>query len=177
MAGETAREHARRQERLLSESSEILGVQPDDLPRTVSRFFEEWKSQQKRIESMEAEIVRLRTSGGGDAAVEKDGVRYVVMESEGDSKQMMTMLGELTRDASTPTLAVLGSREDGGTLIVASTEGSIAAERHNAVEILNAIAVHIGGGGGGRPTIAQGGGSNPEGVPAALDEARSLLGI
>jgi alanyl-tRNA synthetase len=99
------------------------------------------------------------------------------MESEGDSKQMMIMLGELTRDASTPTLAVLGSREGGGTLIVALTEGSIAAERHNAVEILNAIAGHIGGGGGGRSTIAQGGGSNPEGIPAALGEARSLLGI
>jgi alanyl-tRNA synthetase len=177
VAGETAREHARRQEHILSESSEILGVHPDDLPRTVSRFFEEWKSQQKRIESLEAEIVRLRTGGSGDSAVEKDGVRYVVMESEGDSKQMMTMLGELTRDASTPTLAVLGSREGGGTLVVASTEGSIAAERHNAVEILNAISGHIGGGGGGRPTIAQGGGSNPDGIPAALDKARSLLGI
>ena len=177
VAGETAREHARRQERLLSESSEILGVQPEDLPRSVSRFFDEWKSQQKRIDSLEAEIVRLRTGGGGDAAVEKDGVRYVVMEAEGDSKQMMAMLGELTRDTSAPTLAILGSREGGGTLVVASTEDSIAAERHNAVEILNAIAGHIGGGGGGRPTMAQGGGSNSDGIPAALDEARSLLGI
>ena len=177
VAGETAREHARRQEHILSESSEILGVHPDDLPRTVSRFFEEWKSQQKKIESLEAEIVRLRTGGGGDAVVERDGVRYVVMEAEGDSKQMMAMLGELTRDTSAPTLAILGSREGGGTLVVASTEDSIAAERHNAVEILNAIAGHIGGGGGGRPTMAQGGGSNPDGIPAALDEARSLLDI
>ena len=178
VAGETAREHARRQERLLNDASETLGVTPDDLPRTVSRFFDEWKSQQKRIEMLEAEIVRLRTSGGGDSAVEKDGVRYVVMESGGDAKQMMAMLGELTRDSSTPTLAVLGSRDGGVTLLVASTEGSIAAERHNAVEILDAIAGHIGGGrGGGRPTFAQGGGSNPDGIPAALDAARLLLGI
>ena len=178
VAGDTAREHARRQERLLNDASEILGVTPDDLPRTVSRFFDEWKSQQKRIEILEAEIVRLRTSGGGDSAVEKDGVRYVVMESGGDAKQMMAMLGELTRDSSTPTLAVLGSRDGGGTLLIASTEGSIAAERHNAVEILDAIAGHIGGGGGGgRPTFAQGGGSNPDGIPDALDAARLLLGI
>jgi len=90
---------------------------------------------------------------------------------------MMTMLGELTRDASSPTLAILGSREGGGFLVVACTEDSIAAERHNADEILQNICVHISGGGGGRATIAQGGGSNPEGIPTALDAARTLLGL
>ncbi|MEC8874852.1 MAG: alanine--tRNA ligase [Candidatus Thermoplasmatota archaeon] len=177
VAGETAREHVRHQERLLSDASEVLGVQPDDLPRTVSRFFEEWKSQQKRIEALEVEIVRLKAGGGGEAAVEKDGVRYVVMESGGDPKQMMVMLGELTRDALTPTIAVLGSREEGGFLVVACTEESIAADRHDAVEILKEISGHISGGGGGRSTIAQGGGSNPDGIPEALQAARSLLGI
>ncbi len=177
VAGDTAREHARVQERLLNESSEVLGVAPEDLPTAVNRFFEEWKIQQKKIESLEAEIVRLRTSGGGDAAVEKDGVRYAVMEVGGDMKQMMTMLTQLTRDPSKPTLAVLGTRAEGGKLIVASTENSIAAERHNAVEVLNVIAGHINGGGGGRPTMAQGGGTNAEGIPAALDAARSYLGL
>ena len=177
VAGETAREHARRQERLLAESAETLGVSVDDLPKTVNRFFEEWKSQQKKIESLEAEIVRLRTSGGGDEAVEKNGIRYVVMEASGELKQMQNMVGELTRDSSKPTVAVVGSREGGGKLIVAITEDSIAAENHNAVEILNSIANHIGGGGGGRPTFAQGGGSNASGLDAALDATRTLLGL
>jgi alanyl-tRNA synthetase len=177
VAGETAREHARAQERLLNESSEVLGVAPEELPTAVNRFFEEWKIQQKKIESLEAEIVRLRTNGGGDDAVEKDGIRYAVMEVDGDMKQMMTMLTQLTRDLSKPTLAVLGTKAGGGKLIVASTENSIAAERHNAVEVLNAIAGHIDGGGGGRPTMAQGGGTNAEGIPAALDAARSYLGL
>jgi len=177
VAGETAREHARRQERLLTESAETLGVAVDDLPKTVNRFFEEWKSQQKKIESLEAEIVRLRTSGGGDEAVEKDGIRYVIMEATGELKQMQNMVGELTRDATKPTVAVVGSREGGGKLIVAITEGTHAAESHNAVEILNTIAGHIGGGGGGRPTFAQGGGSNADGLDAALDAAKSTLGL
>jgi alanyl-tRNA synthetase len=177
VAGETAREHARRQERLLAESAEALGVSVDDLPKTVNRFFEEWKSQQKKIETLEAEIVRLRTSGGGDEAVEKDGIRYIVMEATGELKQMQNMVGELTRDASKPTVAVVGSREGGGKLIVAITEGTAAAESHNAVEILNAISSHIGGGGGGRPTFAQGGGSNADGLDAALDAARATLDL
>ena len=126
---------------------------------------------------MEAEIVRLRTSGGGDAAVERDGIRYSIMEVEGGIKALMSMLGELTRDPSIPTLAVLGTKDDGGKLIVAITEGTPAAEAHNAVEILNSISTHIGGGGGGSPTMAQGGGSNSDGIPAALDSARQLLGL
>ena len=177
VAGETAREHARRQERLLNDSAEVLGVNVDDLPRSVARFFNEWKEQQKRIQNLEAEIVRLRTSGGGDEAVEKDGVRYVVMEATGELKQMQKMVGELTRDASKPTLAVVGSREGGGKLIVACTEGTVAAERHNAVDILRAISNHINGGGGGRPTFAQGGGSNPDGLDDALAAARSELSL
>jgi alanyl-tRNA synthetase len=177
VAGETAREYARQQERILAEASDTLGVQPQDLPKTVSRFFDEWKTQQKRIEMLEAEIVRLRTSGGSGDAVEKDGIRYAIMEIDGDMKQLMTMLSELTRDISNPTLAVLGTREGGGKLIVASTEGTIAAKSHNAVEILNEISGHIGGGGGGSPTMAQGGGSNGEGIPAALGAARALLGV
>ena len=58
--------------------------------------------------------VRLRTDGGGQDSVEKDGVRYVVMEVEAEMKALMSMLGELTRDPSNPTLAVLGTREGGG---------------------------------------------------------------
>jgi alanyl-tRNA synthetase len=177
VAGETSREHARRQERILDEASQTLGVQPEDLPRAVSRFFEEWKSQQKKIESLEAELVRVRTSGGGDEAVEIDGVRYILMEVVGGQKQMMGMLTQLTRDHSKPTLAILASRDGGGKIIIACTEGTIAADKHNATEILNEIAIHIEGGGGGRPTMAQGGGSNPDGIPAALDAARELLGL
>ena len=177
VAGDTARDHARHQERILSEASEILGVQSDDLPKAVMKFFQEWKSQQKKISNLEAEIVRLRTSGGGDEAIHKDGIRYVIMESPGDSKQLMKMLSELTRDESNPTLAIIGSKDGGGKIIVATTENTKASEKYNSVEILNAISSHINGGGGGRPTFAQGGGSNPEGIPAALEAAKKMLDV
>ena len=176
VAGQAAMEHARNQETILRDASEVFQVPVEELPATASRFFGEWKEQRKRIEALEAEIVRLRTSGGGDDMAEVDGVRIVIMEVDGDLKQMTKMLKELTLDASKPTLAILGSREGGGKLMVATTEGTVASEKFNAVDILRAISSHINGGGGGRPTFAQGGGSNPDGLPAALDAAKELIG-
>ncbi len=108
---------------------------------------------------------------------EVDGVRVVIMEVDGDLKQMTKMLKELTLDNSKPTLAVLGSTEGGGKLMVATTEGTIASEKYNAVDILRGISSHINGGGGGRPTFAQGGGSNPDGLADALEAAKQLIGV
>ncbi|MEC7059234.1 MAG: DHHA1 domain-containing protein, partial [Candidatus Thermoplasmatota archaeon] len=177
VAGEAALAYARSQDALVRKSSEVFGVHGDDLPKAAARFFKEWKEQRKLIEHLESEIVRLRTSGGGDASTDVDGVRIVVMEIEGDLKSMTTMLKELTLDASTPTLAVLGSRDGGGKLMIAITENTPASERYNAVDLLRSISSHIKGGGGGRPTFAQGGGSHADGLDDALDAARQALGV
>ena len=175
VAGESALQFAREQDELLRATSQTFAVSTDDLPKTAERFFSEWKEQRKRIEQLEAEIVRLRTSGGGNDMTTIDGVRVVVMEVEGNLKQLTSMLQELTRNVETPTLAVLGSREGGGKLMVGTTESTIASQRYNAVDILRAIIPHIKGGGGGRPTMAQGGGSDASGLDEALSAAKELL--
>ena len=175
VAGQAALDYAREQDGLLRQTGDVFGVNINDVPRTAERFFTEWKDQRKRIEQLEAEIVRLRTSGGDDSSFTKDGVRIVIMEADGGLKNMSKMLKELTLDETKPTLAILGSKDGGGKLMVATTENSIASERYNSVDILNNIIPHISGGGGGRPTFAQGGGSNPEGLQDSLAAAKSLL--
>ncbi len=177
VAGDAALAYARSQDELVRQSSDVFGVHGDDLPKAAARFFKEWKEQRKLIEQLESEIVRLRTTGGGDASTEVEGVRVVVMEIEGDLKSMTTMLKELTLDVSNPTLAVLGSKDGGGKLMIGITENTIASERYNAVDLLRSISSHIRGGGGGRPTFAQGGGSHAEGLSDALQAARDELGL
>ncbi len=177
VAGQAAINHARNQEHLLLTSAGTFNVPIEELPATAARYLGEWKDQRKQITALEAEIVRLRTSGGGGDTTESDGVRVVIMEVVGDLKKMTKMLKELTLDPEKPTLAILGSIEGGGKLMIATTENSPAAERYNAVDILRSISSHIRGGGGGRPTFAQGGGSHPDGLEDSLQAARDLIGV
>ena len=177
VAGQAALNYAREQDEILRKTSQLYGIPQHELPKTSERFYNEWKEQRKMIEQLEAEIVRLRTSGGGSDTTELDGVRVVIMEVSGDLKKLTKMLKELTLDESKPTLAVLGSREGGGKLMIAVTENTIASERYNAVDLLRTIAPHISGGGGGRPTLAQGGGSNADGLDDALASARTTVGL
>ncbi|MED5485723.1 MAG: alanine--tRNA ligase, partial [Candidatus Thermoplasmatota archaeon] len=176
VAGNAALRYGREQDELIRNSAATFGVSEKDLPKTSSRFFEEWKLQRKKIEQLEAEIIRLRTSGSNnDDSSEIDGVRIVIMEVDNDIKQMTKMVGELTLEPKKPTLAIIGSRDKGGKLLVAVTEDSLASERYDASKILKVIAKHIDGSGGGRPTFAQGGGSNSEGIPNALSAAKTLV--
>ena len=176
VAGQAALDYARNQDSLLRQASETFGIPPHELPKASERFYSEWKDQRKKIEQLEAEIVRLRTAGGGSDSSEIDGVRIAIMEVTGDLKKMTKMLKELTLDNSKPTLAVLGSKEGGGKLMIAVTENTIASERYDAVVLLREISHHIKGGGGGRPTLAQGGGSHPDGLDDALEAARKSVG-
>ena len=64
---------------------------------------------------------------------------------------------------------VLASRKGPKALVVAAVTKDIAGKPLHAGNIIKAIAPLIGGGGGGRPDMAQAGGKNPDGIPAALE--------
>ena len=177
VAGSAALEHARLQSQQLEEVALALAVDSQDLLKSCQRFFGEWKDQRKRIDALEGEIARLKTSSSVNESPVIDGVRIIIMETEGGLGELQRLSAELTRDESIPTVAVLGSRTGGAKLLIAVTDRTIASEKWDASVLLREISPHIGGGGGGSRIFAQGGGSNADGLSAALDSAKSFLGI
>ncbi len=69
---------------------------------------------------------------------------------------------------------MLGSRENGNVHLVANFDQAVA-QRLSAGDVVREIAPIVGGGGGGRPTMARAGGKDPEKLPEALDRARELI--
>jgi alanyl-tRNA synthetase len=98
----------------------------------------------------------------------------IVMEVPGVGGQELLDLSDRFKQRSAPAAIVLGSREDGTANLVVNFDDAVAAKL-SAGDVVKAIAPIVGGGGGGRPTMARAGGKDPDNLPTALARARELL--
>ena len=71
---------------------------------------------------------------------------------------------------------MLGSRDNGAVILVAATTKDLIGKGVHAGNIIRDIAKLVGGGGGGRPDMAQAGGRNPDALPEALEHVYTLVG-
>jgi alanyl-tRNA synthetase len=71
--------------------------------------------------------------------------------------------------------AIVASRDDGRVFLVVNFDESLVARGLDAVEVVRELGKHIGGGGGGKPTLAEAGGKNPDGIADALAAAKELV--
>jgi alanyl-tRNA synthetase len=71
--------------------------------------------------------------------------------------------------------AIVASRDDGRVFLVVNFDESLVARGLDAVRVVRELARHIGGGGGGKPTLAEAGGKNPDGIADALAAAKELV--
>jgi alanyl-tRNA synthetase len=71
--------------------------------------------------------------------------------------------------------AIVASRDDGRVFLVVNFDESLVARGLDAVQVVRELGPHIGGGGGGKPTLAEAGGKNPDGIADALAAAREIV--
>jgi alanyl-tRNA synthetase len=98
----------------------------------------------------------------------------IVMEVEGVGGQELLDLSDRFKQRSSPAAIVLGSREDGNANLVVVFDQAVA-DKVSAGDVVKEIAPLVGGGGGGRPTMARAGGKDPDNLPTALARARELI--
>jgi alanyl-tRNA synthetase len=103
-----------------------------------------------------------------------DGNNMIVMEVASAGPDALLDLSDRLKQRSAPAAVVLGSRENGTVHLVANFDDAVA-QRVSAGEVVKEIAPIVGGGGGGRPTMARAGGKEPDKLPEALERARELI--
>jgi alanyl-tRNA synthetase len=137
----------------------------------------------------DAELRRLRARGGGGggsanggadaalaaAAVEAGGVRVVAAAIEGADSDSLLQTSDRLKARLAPAVVVLGSATDGKVHLVANFDQQVVERGLSAVDVIREVAPLVGGGGGGRPTMARAGGSQPDGLDQALAQAKALV--
>ena len=124
---------------------------------------------------MKAKAAQAAVGDVMDSVVEVKGVKLLATSVAGVDMNGLRDLGDDLKNKLGEGVVVLASDCDGKVnLVVMATDAAQAAGAH-AGNLIKAIAPKVGGGGGGRPNMAQAGGKNPAGIPDALAEAKAQL--
>ena len=152
-------------EQIAASSADTLSVQVENLPSTVSRFFNEWKDQRKEIERMSAQIVDLEMRSL--VAEDCGGVTVVIRRIDLPSRELAILATSISLKGG---VALLGASGETARVVLASGNARV-----NAGEIIGQVCSLLGGKGGGKPAMAQGGGPDINQLDLALKVGRERI--
>ena len=159
----------------LNAAAATLKCQPADVIDKIAHLQKQLKEANSELESMKAKAAHEAVGDVMDSAVEVNGVKLLATSVAGVDMNGLRDLGDDLKNKLGEGVIVLASEADGKVnLVVMATDGAQAKGAH-AGNLVKAIAPKVGGGGGGRPNMAQAGGKNPAGIADALAEAKSVL--
>ncbi len=177
LTGKAALELIRQEEHALAEIAGTLKVPTHLAADRVAALIEEVKALKKQATQRKAEAAPKVAPDDLLAAASEAGDAKVVVASLGsDSPDDLRQLIDVLRRKQPAGLAVLlASTVEGKVNLAAGLTPDLIARGLHAGQWLKAVAPVVGGGGGGRPDLAQAGGKLPDQVPAALDKARAFV--
>ena len=143
------------------------------LVENIERNIQQRKDLEKELAQLKKKLAKAES---GDLFTQKkivNGIQIISAEFRGEVDAMREEADRL-RDKLGSGVVILGSKQKGVKLIVAVTK-DLAGNKVHAGKLIKELAPLIGGGGGGRPDMAQAGGKKPDGLQAALDKAFDLI--
>ena len=167
--------------RRFRESSETVGraaamlrVSEPDLLAAVERLLAEGREREKQIERLKTRLAQSGADALAAGAREIDGMKVVAARIDGADRGQLRSLADAVRRKIGSGLVVLGAADDGKVALIAAATKDVAGGRVHAGKVAGAVAVLVGGGGGGRPDMAEAGGRNPGALAAALEKVYEI---
>ena len=162
-------------EKKLNEAAKVLKATPDNLAEKIAHLTAENKALHSEVESLKSKLAQDAMGDVMDQVQEIKGVKLLAAEVDGVDMNGLRDLGDQLKEKLGEGVVVLASGNDGKvSLMVTATDAAMKQGAH-AGNLVKAIAGLVGGGGGGRPNMAQAGGKNPAGIQEALKKAAEVL--
>lgn len=164
-------EYYKTMEEELHEAAKVAKTEPASLVKRIESLQEELKTALSENEKLKAKLANNSLGDVMNQVVEVKGVKLLASKVTDADMNGLRNLGDQLKDKLGECVILLASAsEDKVNLIAMATDGAMAKGAH-AGNLIKEVAVLVGGGGGGRPNMAQAGGKNPSGIDAAIEKA------
>ena len=162
-------------EKKLNEAAKVLKATPDNLAEKIAHLTAENKALHSEVESLKSKLAQDAMGDVMNQVQEIKGVKLLAAAVDGVDMNGLRDLGDQLKEKLGDGVVVLASGNDGKvSLMVTATDAAMKQGAH-AGNLIKAIAGLVGGGGGGRPNMANAGGKNPAGIQKALKKAAEVL--
>lgn len=164
-AGEAAIEAVQKTDNILKKSTSIFKVEVEKLPKTCERFFSEWKSYKNEIDKLKGQIASLKIKSMTNNAEKINDLLVLNEIIEADMGEIIKIATELIEKQEKVDVVIIGNNN--GNIVGAASFKAI----NNGIkinELIKEAAKILGGGGGGKPTLAQGAGPQVDKIQEAL---------
>ncbi|MEQ1763143.1 MAG: alanine--tRNA ligase [Pyrinomonadaceae bacterium] len=167
----------REDEVLIDRSLDVLKTQRDQLPAAIAKLQEELKRTRRDMDELKLKIATGAIGGAssnGDEARDIAGVKVIGKIVEGLDGNGMRQLSDTLLARLKSGVVVIGRREEGKVGIIVRVSDDLTA-KVKAGNVIKEIVPIVGGNGGGRPDMAEGGGSDPEKLAEAIDASYKVI--
>ena len=175
LTGDNVFSYYHKMEEELLAAAKAAKTTPGSLVEKIHHMMADIKALQSENESLKSKAAKDALGDVMNQVVEIDGVKLLAASVDNVDMGGLRELGDQWRDKLGEGVIVLASATAGKVSLMAmATDGAMKRGAH-AGNLIKAIAGKVGGGGGGRPNMAQAGGKNPAGIPDAIAEAKTAL--
>jgi alanyl-tRNA synthetase len=175
LTGPAALHSINEEKKLLEEAATAVGAPVAQVLDRVKGLQDELKSLRKEKEQLQKSLIHYRAREIFAAAEEQEGAKIVVQRIDGVSLDGLRSYADVFREEGDSLAAVLGAATGGKVFLICLLTQDLVKKGLDAGKIVAEVAQVVGGGGGGRPTLAQAGGPEVKNLDKALDKARGIL--
>lgn len=167
IAGEGALNWVTQNERLLQNMAKLVKGTRESVIEKIIQIQEKNKSLEKELEQLKTQLTKAASGDLVKQAVDVDGINVLAANIEGsDGKTLRELVDKLKEQLGSAAIVLSTVEDDKITLIAGVSKEQTS--RIKAADLVNCVALQVGGKGGGRPDMAQAGGDNPAALAAAL---------
>ncbi len=174
LTGEAALQYTLERDNGLRKSASLLRTGPDKVEKRIERLLMELKEKEREVESLKAKLLTNKSEDLLTGIREINGVKVIAREVEAGSPKDLRESGDRIKDKLGSGIVLLGAGIEGKAMLTCLVTKELRGNFH-AGDIIRELSGIVGGKGGGRPDMAQGGGNQPEKLGEAFEALYSLI--